>query len=187
MRRRLLSIFLVCVSGLGLGVLNAEPATATTREHARNAKPYFVEFRARSALSYGHTFLVYGHVGQKIPADHVAGLHPATESSVPWMIGHVVFVPSETGPSDGDTEDQYIIARYRVQLTQAEYAKATAFIRRLQANSPLWHAVFYNCNAFVADVAKSIGLRTPNSTLLMPMEYINALRDLNSGSSELSN
>ena len=146
---------------------------------AKAAKPYFVEFRARSALSYGHTFAVYGRVGAKTGASHVVGLHPFTESSIPWMIGHLVPVPSETGASDGDTEDQYIIARYRVRLTEAEYRKMTEYIRKLQASSPVWHAVLYNCNAFVADIAKSIGLKAP-STLQMPKEFINDLRDLNS-------
>src|SRR6266536_548366 len=62
-------------------------------------KQYFIEFRARSAYSYGHTFLVHGRVGQKITADDVIGLHPFTESSIPWLIGHLIPVPSETGAS----------------------------------------------------------------------------------------
>ena len=87
----------------------------------------------------------------RIIAREVAGLHPAGDSPVPWMIGHVVPVRSETGPSDGDLEEKYVSARYRVVLSAAEYAKVTAFIRQLQANSPLWSAVAYNCNAFVAE------------------------------------
>lgn len=144
------------------------------------AKPYFIEFRARSALSYGHTFAVHGRVGSKITAGQVVGLHPFTDSSIPWMIGHLVPVPSETGASDGDTEDQYIIARYRVLLSEAEYKKMTAYIRELQASSPVWHAVLYNCNAFVADIAKSLGLKTPG-TLSKPKEFITELKQLNSG------
>jgi hypothetical protein len=97
------------------------------------------------------------------------------------MIGHLVPVPSETGASDGDTEDEYIIARYRVLLNEAEYKKMTEYIRKLQASSPVWHAVLYNCNAFVADIAKSIGLETP-STMHMPKEFITELKGLNSGS-----
>jgi hypothetical protein len=142
------------------------------------AKPYFVEFRARSALSYGHTFAVYGRVGAKIGAAQVAGLHPFTDSSVPWMIGHLVPVPSETGASDGDTEDKYIIARYRVLLTEPEYKKLVEGIKKLQASSPVWHAVLYNCNAFVGDIAKSIGLQIP-STMNMPKEFINDMKALN--------
>jgi hypothetical protein len=95
------------------------------------------------------------------------------------MVGHLFLVPSETGASDGDTEDQYVTARFRVALSQAEYAKVTTFIKDLQKKSPLWHAVLYNCNAFVGDIAHFMGLETPSSTMLMPAEYINGLRDLN--------
>ena len=74
--------------------------------HVGVAKPYYIEFRARSAQSYGHTFSIYGRLnGQKIASKTVAGLHPFTESALPWMVGHLVVVPSETGASDGDTED----------------------------------------------------------------------------------
>lgn len=143
------------------------------------AKPYFIEFRARAAQSYGHTFAVLGQVGQKITSAQVVGLHPATESPIPWMIGHFVMVPSETGASDGDTEDQYIIARYRILLTEAEYKRVTEHIKEMRASSPVWHAVLYNCNAFVGDIAKFMGLKTPSSTLSMPKEFITELRHLN--------
>jgi hypothetical protein len=144
-------------------------------------KPYYIEFRSRSAQSYGHTFSIYGRLnGQgKIASKAVAGLHPFSESAVPWMIGHLFLVPSETGASDGDTEDQYVTARFRVALSQAEYAKVTTFIKGLQKKSPVWHAVLYNCNAFVGDIARFMGMETPSSTMLMPAEYINGLRDLN--------
>ncbi|MBF9232287.1 hypothetical protein [Microvirga alba] len=145
--------------------------------------PYFIEFRARYALSYGHTFAMFGRLNARgeIIQREVAGLHPAGNSPVPWMIGHVVPVASETGPSDGDLEEKYVSARYRLVLKEAEYTKLTAFIKKLQASSPLWSAVAYNCNAFVADIAKFMGLETPSSTLLYPADFINKLRDLNVG------
>jgi hypothetical protein len=157
-------------------------------DHAADkpARPYFVEFRARSALSYGHTFLVHGRVGQKITAKDVIGLHPATESSMPWMIGHLIPVVSETGASDGDFEEQYVIARYRVLLTEPEYKKTLAMMRGMQRNHPVWHAVLYNCNRFVGDVAQNMGLRSPGNSLLMPKEYINTLKAVNNGRSVLS-
>jgi hypothetical protein len=147
----------------------------------KQTKPYFVEFRARAAQSYGHTFAVYGRVGQKITADRVVGLHPFTESPIPWMAGHLILVPSETGASDGDTEDQYIIARYRILLTEQEYRRLVTHMKQMQASSPVWHAVLYNCNAFVADIAKYMGLKTPFSTLQMPKNFITELRELNAG------
>jgi hypothetical protein len=140
-----------------------------------------VEFRARSAHNYGHTFLIHGRLNANgnIATKTVAGLHPATESSVPWMIGHFVAVPSETGASDGDTEDQYVIARFRVVLTAEQYKKVLGHIKALQAKSPVWHAVLYNCNAFVGDIAADMGMEKPSSSMLMPAAYINELRDLN--------
>jgi hypothetical protein len=153
----------------------------------KQTKPYFVEFRARAAQSYGHTFAVHGRVGQKISASQVVGLHPASESPLPWMIGHLILVPSETGASDGDIEDQYIIARYRILLTEQEYHRVVAHMKKMQTSSPVWHAVLYNCNAFVADIAKYMGLKTPSSTLLMPKEFITELRELNAGATREKN
>jgi hypothetical protein len=63
-------------------------------------------------------------------------------------------------------------------LTEPEYKKLVEGIKKLQASSPVWHAVLYNCNAFVGDIAKSIGLRIP-STMNMPKEFINDMKALN--------
>jgi hypothetical protein len=198
------TVVLLAVAGMAFGISSpsaqsASPAGESPTEHSQPVanepaqshagskteasvgKPYYIEFRSRSAQSYGHTFSIYGRLnGQgKIASKAVAGLHPFSESAVPWMIGHLFLVPSETGASDGDTEDQYVTARFRVALSQAEYAKVTTFIKDLQKKSPVWHAVLYNCNAFVGDIARFMGLETPSSTMLMPAEYINGLRDLN--------
>jgi hypothetical protein len=199
------AVAFLAAAGMAFGISsssaqNASPASEPPTEHSQPAvanepaqshtgskiepsvgKPYYIEFRSRSAQSYGHTFSIYGRLnGQgKIASKAVAGLHPFSESAVPWMIGHLFLVPSETGASDGDTEDQYVTARFRVALSQAEYAKVTTFIKGLQKKSPVWHAVLYNCNAFVGDIARFMGMETPSSTMLMPAEYINGLRDLN--------
>ena len=156
--------------------------TAARKQQApRAAGQYFIEFRSRYALSYGHTFAAFGRLNAKgeIVEREVAGLHPAGDSPVPWMMGHLFIVPSETGPSDGDLEDEYISARYRVTMNEAEYRKVVGYIRQLQAGSPVWHAVLYNCNAFVADIARYMGLKTPSSTLLYPADFINEMRKLN--------
>ena len=49
-------------------------------DNPRYGGRYFVDFRARTAASYGHAFLWYGRVKQdgKVGAIEVAGLHPAT-------------------------------------------------------------------------------------------------------------
>jgi len=63
-------------------------------------------------------------------------------------------------------------------LTEAEYNKVVANIRKLQASSPVWHAALYNCNAFVADIARSMGYKTP-SIQLRPQQFVTKLRELN--------
>jgi hypothetical protein len=95
------------------------------------------------------------------------------------MIGHFVLVPSETGASDGDTEDQYVTARFQVAMSADEYRRFLGFVKELKGKSPVWHAVLYNCNSFIGDIARFLGMETPSSTMLMPAEYINGLRDLN--------
>jgi hypothetical protein len=164
----------------------AEPAPAKPKAaeggHSRPAdKPYYIEFRARNADSYGHTFSIYGRVNAngKVAGFTVAGLHPISESPVPWMVGHLVVVPSETGASDGDKDDQYVLARFHVALSAEEFKKVVAYVKEHQKNSPMWHAVLYNCNAWVGDIAKFMGMETPASSLLMPADYIESLKKLN--------
>jgi hypothetical protein len=156
-------------------------AMATPAAEAPQGKPYYIEFRARNAHSYGHTFSIYGRLNAsgQIVSKTVSGLHPASESPVPWMIGHFVLVPSETGASDGDKEDQYVLARFRMNLSADEYKKVVGYIKSLEAKSPVWHAVLYNCNAYVGDIAKFMGMEVPSSTMLMPAAYINELKQLN--------
>ncbi|POR51897.1 hypothetical protein CYD53_106180 [Bosea psychrotolerans] len=159
---------------------------APRREASQRTDQYYVEFRSRYALSYGHTFLVYGRLNAKgeigqVTADQVAGLHPAGEGPQLWSVGHVLPVPAETGPSDGDLEDEYISARFRVPLNEAQYRRVAAYIRNKQKTSPAWHAVLYNCNRWVGEVATFMGLQAPSNTLLYPADYIASLRSLNRG------
>jgi hypothetical protein len=160
-----------------------EPLQADAPEIARRAdRPasprYFIEFRSRTALSYGHTFVVFGRVGQKLTANNVAGLHPRGDSSITYMLGHILMVPAETGASDGDLEEQYMTASYRLMLTAAQYRTVVAHIRELQANSPTWNAATYNCNAFAGTIAHFVGLTSP-PTWLLPEDFINSMRRMN--------
>jgi hypothetical protein len=149
-------------------------------------RPYFVEFRARAAYNYGHAFVVHGRVGQTLTPKDVVGLHPRGESPVPWMLGHLVPVPSETGWSDGDVgyNDYYITAKYRIYLTEAEYRVVLAKMRDMQASSPVWSATLYNCVAFVGDIAAFMGLEHP-FRWVMPKEYVEGIKEMNGGHQQL--
>lgn len=155
---------------------------AQTAPRLQGEGRYFIEFRSRYALTYGHSYVIFGRLnkaGQMIDKD-VAGLHPASNSAVPYVLGHYIPVPAETGASDGDLEDRYRSASWRVMLTESEYRKVVAFIRKLQARSRFWQATVYNCNAFVGEIARSMGYKTPG-IWLRPQQYITKLRQVNGG------
>jgi hypothetical protein len=139
--------------------------------------PYYVDFRARTAASYGHAFIWYGKTSEK--EIEVAGLAPAGDM-LPYMLGHLIFVPSETGASYGDLDEQYLTASYRVYLNEADAKKVFAYIKHLQETSPLWNAATTNCTFFIGRIATFMGLNAPFH-LLLPEEYVNQLRELNGG------
>jgi len=152
--------------------------SASTGSHAQRPI-YYVDFRAHTAASYGHAFTWYGRADQKTV--NVAGLHPASDSMVPYVLGHVIPVLSETGASYGDLDPQYLTASYRVFMDEAQAKRVFAYIRHLQATSPVWNAAAYNCVAFIQDIARAMGLRVPGTHLVYPEDWVNQLRALNGG------
>jgi hypothetical protein len=168
---------------LATAVAATDPATP--EESAKPAKkpqsagrgPYYVDFRARTAASYGHAFVWFGKTSEK--KVDIAGLHPAGDE-VPYVLGHLMWVPSETGASYGDLDPQYLTANYRVYLNEADAQKVFAYIRHLQKTSPLWNAQTTNCTAFIGRIATYMGLKAPFH-LQRPENYINELRAINGG------
>ncbi|EJJ30148.1 hypothetical protein [Rhizobium sp. CF142] len=152
---------------------------ATTQNQAGRR---FIEFRSRYALTYGHTYVVFGSADKngKMINPEVAGLAPASEDAAPYVIGHFIPVPATTGETDGDLEEQYRSASWRVMLTDAEYDDTVAYIRKLKERSRVWEATVFNCNAFVADIAKHMGYKTPG-IWLRPQQFITNLREMNTG------
>jgi hypothetical protein len=163
-------------------------ATATPTR-SKLAGRYFVDFRARTAATYGHAFVWYGRLTDrgKVGKIEVAGLHPASDSPIPYILGHIIPVPSETGKSYGDLDEQYLTANYRVYLSEADAKAVFAYIQQKQANSPLWWNGVYNCTRFVADIAEFMGLKAPaTSTWMYPETFINSLKEVNGGRHEVA-
>jgi hypothetical protein len=167
--------------------------TTTTSSRGHAGKPYFIEFRGRAAANYGHMYVLYGRVNghDEIVASRIAGLHPAGDAAncyncslFNWSVGHLVPVPAETGASDGDLEEKYVTARYRVWLTAAQFKNVDGYIRKLQADNPTWNALFNNCVGFGRSIADHMGLKLPAFVWLEPKDFVNGLRELNGPKAE---
>ena len=152
--------------------LSLKPQTGTTAKG-----PYYVDFRARTAASYGHAFVWFGKTSEE--QVEVAGLHPKGEEMA-YMLGHLMWVPAETGASYGDLDVQYLTASYRVYLSEPDAKKVFAYIKHLQATSTLWNAETDNCTAFIGRIATFMGLKVPFH-LQKPEGYVNELKAMNGG------
>ena len=185
MKARGLALAGLCAVAISAG-LQVQPASAQDSSAAAAAQPqtagkavYYVDFRARTAATYGHAFVWYGRSDQK--QIEVAGVHPATDSVIPYIVGHVIPVPAETGKSYGDLDEQYLTASYRVYMTEAQARDVFAFIKRLERGSVVWNAATWNCVAFIQAVAMHMDLKVPGNHLLYPEDWVNQLRKLNGG------
>jgi hypothetical protein len=131
----------------------------------------------RKPASWGHAFVWYGKTSER--AVEVAGLTPAGDT-VTYVLGHLTLVPSETGASYGDLDPQYLTANYRVYLNEPDAKRVFAYIKKLQANTPVWNAETFNCTSFIGNIADFMGLKVPNRWQ-RPEEYVNALKAMNGG------
>ena len=139
--------------------------------------PYYVDFRARTAASWGHAFVWFGKTSQR--EVEVAGLTPAGDT-LEYVLGYVTWVPSETGASYGDLDPEYLTASYRIYLNEPDAKRVFAYIRKLQASSPVWSAEISNCTSFIGSIADFMGLKVP-VRWLRPEEYVNRLKTMNGG------
>lgn len=139
--------------------------------------PYYVDFRARTAASYGHAFVWFGKSTEK--KVDVAGLHPAG-NEVPFILGHVIPVPAETGASYGDLDPQYLTANYKVYMSEADAKRVFAYIRKLQATTKFWNEATSSCTTFMGQIATFMGLKTP-FYMQKPEDYVNGLKEANKG------
>ncbi len=162
------------------GATSSDPAAEKPKKPAagRGAKgPYYVDFRSRTAASYGHAFVWFGKSSDR--KVDIAGLHPAGDE-IPFVLGHVIPVPAETGASYGDLDVQYLTASYRVYMNEADAKRVFAHIRKLQSTNKFWNEMTNNCTSFLGDIASYMGLKTP-FYIKVPEDYVNELKAMNGG------
>ena len=164
-------------NALGEATPESKPAPLAKPGHGSAKGPYYVDFRARTAASWGHAFVWYGKTSER--QVEVAGLTPAGDE-LAYVLGHVTLVPSETGASYGDLDPQYLTASYRVYLNEADASRVFAYIKKLQTSSPVWNAETFNCTSFIGRIASFMGLNVPNRWQ-RPENYVNSLKEMNGG------
>jgi len=175
--------FALCLIALTIptGVLAVEEKAVRLPDHASHMQtgtPYYIEFRVAQIGTYGHSYVAYGRLnahGQ--PADFkYADLHPVGNYAL-MAIGHLLPVPANT-KWDPEVLALPVSSSYRRKLTQTQYKKLQAAIGRLQSEQRYWNAVTNNCNHYVGELARSVGLRTPGN-FQVSYAFIPALRDMN--------
>jgi hypothetical protein len=160
--------------------IESKPAPQPTRKPGSGSAkgPYYVDFRARTAASWGHAFVWFGKTSER--EVEVAGLTPAGET-LAYVLGYLMWVPSETGASYGDLDPQYLTASYRVYLNEPDAKRVFAYIKKLQASSSVWNAETSNCTSFIGSIANFMGLKVP-FRWQRPEAYVNSLKTMNGGS-----
>jgi hypothetical protein len=105
-----------------------------------------------------------------------ADIHP-TGDFPSMVLGHFFSMEAATIP-EKDTMGYKIANRFRRPLTAAEYHRLTSVIVGIRAVHHSWSVLAYNCNNFVADVARGMGMQTP-TTLSLPYDFIPRLQAIN--------
>ena len=170
----------LCLAGLiGLAAATATPVRA---DRLRDAPPpaghYFVEFRARPGGVFGHTYVVYGGMdgrGRVLQPRYV-GLYPSGAFSQTALLA-VLAVPGNVSTEPADRHRRPNIV-YRRRISPAVYARLAGAVHRERKTPQMWDLIFYNCNSFAAEIANSIGLRTP-PTFEFPTDFVRDLYVMN--------
>lgn len=170
-----------CISLVASGVSARESLRADKPRlsHSQAAASYYVEFRVARIGTYGHSYVAYGKLDAngKPTNTRYTDLHPRGNYAL-MALGHLLPVPANT-KWDPEVLTLPIASSYRRKLTSAQHQKLLAAIARAQANKqPYWNAVSNNCNHYVGELARAIGLRTPMN-FQVSYAFIPALRDLN--------
>jgi hypothetical protein len=183
MIRHRLTIVFATMLALFVSDANAEQnsvaAPTVPAADKQSGAPYYIEFRVATIGTYGHSYVVYGKLNsQGQPADRkYTDLHPRGNYAL-MAIGHVLPVPANT-KWDPEVLTLPVASSYRRKLTAAQYRKLLAAIRKSETEKDrYWNAVTNNCNHYVGELARAVGLKTPGN-FQVSYAFIPALRDMN--------
>lgn len=180
------SLRLVLLAAFGLLALPLIASIATLPAGAAPRKterlPYRVEFRGRMGTPVGHAYLVAGkrdRNGRFVPRLHAGFfVEPDPVKLALSLIGTQGVV--RASPLDARYRP---LATYGVDISAAQYRRLAAHVERTRRAGRPYTLFDNNCNRFVQEAARSIGLKTPADTVVLPPAFITRLKRLNTPAS----
>lgn len=151
------------------------------KKSARKGLRRYIEFRSRPNGAMDHSYIAYGYLnrrGKPYKTKYI-GLHP--KGGTAGMLIGIVAMEARLDPLPEDKTATPIVS-YRVPLTRKEYnllLKTIAAARKDKDSWGVWNPVLNNCNSFVGYIARAIGIKVPNTSVMGPTSYVKALRDMN--------
>jgi hypothetical protein len=145
--------------------------------------PYYMEMRLRHTpmLPVGHVYIAYGRMnadGQPLdeklimlaPIGGYVGAGVASTVPMPGIV--------EPHPADCAVTPE---AAYRISLNAQDYEKLLFAIKDAKREVPSYHLFAYNCNHFMSDIAKSVGILPPENIYQPSLVYFYEMVDRNEG------
>jgi hypothetical protein len=158
----------------------AKAATAAVQKSL--ATLYYIDFRAVEDGLVGHTYIAYGRLdsnGQPASAQY-ADYHP-DNGVAGYVMGFMVPITAVMRPTE-ETLRGNIVDSFQVTLQPQQYVELIKLIAQTDAARRPWTAFGYNCNDFLADAARAIGLNAP-MTNVAPYHFLPLLRSMNAETS----
>ena len=139
----------------------------------------FVEFRGEMAYLPGNTVLRHGFLGPDgEPEEYEAVAYQGEFGVVGLVLGGIVPIPAKIGiyPWDDVVKPS---RSYLVRINKDQHERLMAYIVNARRNKGSFYLFTDNCVKFARGAALAIGLKVPDSTVLLPPIFVNWLKFIN--------
>jgi hypothetical protein len=154
--------------------------------NARRVDPahqFYMEMRLRHTppLLIGHVYIAYGRIGPDgNPLDERLVMLAPVGGYAGAAMASAVPMPGLVTPHPDDCVVKPIAAYYR-SLSATDYEKLLLAIEQAKNDVPKYSLFTYNCNMFMSDIAKSVGILPPENIYQPSLVYFYEMMDRNEG------
>jgi hypothetical protein len=152
-------------------------------QRIRPGDPYYMEMRLRRTpmLPVGHVYIAYGRLSPDgEPLDEKLIMLAPLGGYGGAAVAAAIPMPGVMKPY-GDDCVLHPIAAYRISLTPSQFEQLLLEIKREKKKKPAYALFAYNCNHFMSDVAKSVGILPPKNIYEPSLTYFYSMMDRNEG------